>query len=150
MKINTLFNEIEKLHSYTKSTNPSEIDNLERQLGYLFPKDLKFFYHRYDSVRLFPSEFGPMYRFISVREIHPTYYDIYGVYDNEVVRPKNWLTITDVMDGNYIAIDTDSHKAREWNFIYCFHETFAWPGESPIIAKSFTELLDRSLHNGDE
>ncbi len=150
MNIHMLFAEIEELHSYTTSTNPSEIDNLERQLGCFLPKDLKIFYHRYDSVRLFSSEFGPMYRFVSVRDIHPTCYDIYGRYDNEVVRLKNWLTVVDVMDGNYIAIDTDSHNAGEWNFIYCFHETFAWPGESPIVAKSFAELLDRSLHNGNE
>ena len=144
-----LFTEIDNLHFFTKAIDPAAIDNFDKQMGYHLPDDLKEFYRRYNTVRLFPSEIGALYRFVPIQEIHPTRYDIYGPQTKIYSSLNNWVTICDVLDGNYLALDVYSENNGEWNFIECFHETFAIPGESPIVARTFTELLAQALHNGD-
>ncbi len=143
-----LFDEIEKQHVYELADLPSKIEELEKLCGYKLPDDLKEFYHRYKTVRLFNFEWGWKYRFLPVSEIHITGLDIFGkYYKNE--EPKSWFTICDVMDGNYIAVDLLSRKDNEWNYIDCFHETYGVPGENDVIAKSFRELLEKCLHGGN-
>ncbi len=141
-----LFAEIDSLHSFEPCSDETEIDRFENQHSYRLPSDLKTFYKKYGSVKLFDDKYGCVYRFVSVSEIHPTYEDVYGK-DFDEGRPRAWFTVCDVQDGNYIAIDLESKSGDEYNFIDCFHETFAQPGESKIVAKSFTELLDLALHS---
>ena len=141
-----LFAEIESLHIFELCSDETEIDRFETQYGYKLPSDLKKFHKKYNTVKLFNDEFGGLYRFVSASEIHPTYEDIYGK-DFDEQRPNAWFTVCDVQDGNYIAIDLESKNGEEYNFIDCFHETFAQPGDSKIVAKSFTELLNLALHS---
>ena len=144
-----LFSEIDRLHSWDACSSPSAIADLEACLGYPFPDDIKAFYQRYDTVRLFVSKDGDtLYRFIPVGEIHPTRIDVYGK-DIDEYGPSTWLTVCDVQDGNYVAIDIASQDGEYYNYIDCFHETFAMPGQSRIVARSFTELLHRALRGGD-
>jgi len=147
-----LFAEIEKSHTFELTSNLFEIDEFEKRCGYKLPKDLKEFYRRYKTVRLFDDQWGASYRFVPVIEMKVTGYDIYGDSTNpdEFLWPKSWFTICDVLDGNYIAIDLSSKKGNECNYIDCFHETYGTPGESRIIAKSFKELLEQSLKGGRE
>jgi hypothetical protein len=145
--LENLFAEIDLQHSSKPCLDDAEIDRFEKQNGYQLPADLKAFYRKYNSVKLFNDEYGFTYHFVPISEIHPTRKDIYGENANEL-GPSTWLTVCDVQNGNYIAIDLSSKKGDECNFIDCFHETFAQPGESQIIAKTFTELLDLALHNG--
>jgi cell wall assembly regulator SMI1 len=143
-----LFAEIESLHVFEPCLDETGIDRFETQYGYKLPADLKKFYKKYDTVRLFDDEYGGLYHFVPVSEIHPTYKDIYGE-DFDEQRPSAWFTICDIQDGNYIAIDLESENDNEFNYIDCFHETFAQPGECKVIAKSFTELLSRALRSKD-
>jgi cell wall assembly regulator SMI1 len=143
-----IFAEIDARHYHEPCTDPSAIEALEDLQGHRLPDDLKAFYRRYKTVRLFDGEYGATYRFVPVSEIHPTRIDIYGEDTDEWWRPRTWLTICDVLDGNYIAIDIASKHKRDYNYINCFHETFGRPGESKIIARSFTELLERALRGG--
>ncbi len=147
--LDELFAEIDSLHSFELCLDETEIDHLENQCGYKLPSDLKTFYKKYRSVKLFSSKYGCVYRFVPICDIHPTYEDIYGK-DFDEKRPSEWFTVCDVQDGNYIAIDLASKNGDEFHFIDCFHETFAQPGECKIIAKSFTELLRLALHSNDK
>ena len=52
-KLEQLFVEIETKHNYELCIDPSSIEDLERSHGYQFPSDLKAFYRRYESVKLF-------------------------------------------------------------------------------------------------
>jgi cell wall assembly regulator SMI1 len=148
-----LFAEIEQYHDSEPCQNPSEIDGVEEKYGYKLPADLKAFYRRYRYVGLFKQEWSEYrwytYRFVAVSEIHSTRIDIFGE-DLDEYGPATWLTICDVQDGNYIAIDITSEKDGRFNYIDCFHETFAEPGHSKVVAQSFIELLERALHGGDE
>lgn len=60
--------------------------------------------------------------------------------------PPSWMTVGDINDGNYVALDLASGAGVERNYILCDHEVFGRPGESPVIARTFTEFLDRLLH----
>jgi cell wall assembly regulator SMI1 len=144
-----LFNEINTRLTSEPCLDAGEIDRFDERNGYRLPSDLKSFYRKYKSVKLFDGKYGPTYRFVPIIEIHRTRIDIYGE-DSDEWGPRAWLTICDVADGNYIAIDLMSKNNDQFNFIDCFHETFAQPGECQIVAKSFTELLDQALHGGKE
>ncbi|HVO68665.1 MAG TPA: SMI1/KNR4 family protein [Aggregatilineaceae bacterium] len=146
--LENLFAEIEAHHYSEPCTHGSEIDEFARRNNYQFPDDLKAFYRRYRSVRLFDTEFGAKYRFVPISEIHPTRIDIYGI-DTDEWGPREWLTVCNVQDGNYIAIDILSKDGDAYNYIDCFHETFAQPGECKIVARSFTELLEHALRGGE-
>ena len=146
--IQDVFDEIEKQHSFEPSADPSEIDILEARIGYLLPSDLKSFYGKYRTVSLFVDPVGgPTYRFVPASEIHPTRFDIYGQ-DTDEWGPSTWLTVCDVLDGNYIALDITSGSGDQYNYIDCFHETFAEPGQSMIIARSFAGLVRSALEGG--
>ncbi len=146
-KLEDLYEEIEARHTWEPAEDPSEINACQRSHGWNFPDDLIEFHRRYRTVRLFDGPMGPCYRFVPVEEIRPTRMDIYGK-DEKELGPDSWLTVCDIQDSNYIALDVASRQGNSANYIDCFHETFAEPGECPIIARSFGELLERALHSG--
>ena len=144
----SLFRTIEKLHLSGPCDDQHEIDRFEESLDYLLPSDLKEFYRKYKTVTLFTDNQSYLYRFVPISEMHPTRIDIFGV-DSDEFAPSTWITICDVMEGNFIAVDIAPRDGDEFNYIDCFHETCGIPGENKIIAKSFTELLQSALHSGD-
>lgn len=140
--------QIDAHHFAEPCADAGAIDELEKRFGIRLPEDLKYFYRRYATAKLFDSEAGPAYRFVPLDEMRRTRIDIYGPdHDSDAWGPAGWLTVCDVQDGNYIAIDAAPDQAGAYNYIDCFHETFAEPGESTVIAKSFTELLARALES---
>jgi hypothetical protein len=147
--LEALFAEIDAHHYAEPCANESEIDEFARSKKYQLPEDLKVFYRRYRTVKLFEGEFGARYRIVPISEIHPAHIDIYGPTSDEDA-PESWLTICDVLDANYIAIDVASKDGEAYNYIDCFHETFAMPGECKVVARSFTELLMRALQGGGD
>ena len=148
--IEDLFDEIERQHSFELCTDPSEVEILETSLGYPLPSDLKSFHGRYKTVSLFVDPIGgPTYRFVPASEIHPTRIDVHGQ-DTDEWGPSTWLTICDVLDANYIALDITSGSGDQYNYIDCFHETFAEPGHSLIIARSFAGLVRSALEGGGD
>lgn len=149
-ELKELFEEIDQNHSAEPCADEYEIDRLENGLEYELPEDLKAFYRRYSTVWLFNTDCdGATYRFVPISQIHPTRIDILGS-NHENWGPVSWLTVCDVQDGNYVAVDLESKRGDVCNYIDCFHETFAVPGECEIVARSFTELLERALHSGGD
>jgi cell wall assembly regulator SMI1 len=146
-----LFAEIENNHVYEFTGSPLAINQFEKQSGYELPQDLKEFYRRYKTVSLFTGEFVTLYRFVPIEEIKITALNIYGNdCPPDFIEPKTWFTVCDLQDGNYIAIDLASKKDDQWNYIDCFHETYATPGWCKVIARSFKELLENSLKCGGD
>jgi hypothetical protein len=148
IKLDILFKQIENEHHFVIAQNSELIDLLEEKSGYSFPNDMKKFYHRYESVSLYDKK-DPLYKFVPVNDLHPTIIDIYGK-DSLDLGPDHWWSICNVQDGNYISIDLKSLGDNSCNYIDAFHETFAEPGYSKIVAKSFTELLSRALASGND
>ena len=109
-----LFFEIESFHSSEPCADVGEIDRFDEQNELHLPPDLKSFYQKYKSASLFDNIGGPAYRFVPITEIHRTRIDIYGE-DTDEWGPNTWLTICDVQDGNYIAMDISSGNKDEFN-----------------------------------
>ena len=87
-----LFAEIEKSHIFKFTDDKAEIDAFEEHCGYKLPTDLKGFYYRYKTIKLFPRRGEWLYRFVPVSEIQITGPDIYGkYYEND--GPNSWFTI---------------------------------------------------------
>lgn len=117
------------------------------------PDDLKYFYENYETAIL---------NIDGLTQITITPYKILKV-TNEIFYPvddviweeleddisNSWFMIASSKElGQYISIDLGKER-----FGYCydsFIETHANPDESPIIAKSFTELLEKLVSNIEE
>ncbi|MEJ5055313.1 SMI1/KNR4 family protein [Sphingobacterium sp. MYb382] len=112
----------------------------------ILPKDLEYFYKHYESLELFADEsFG--IRIVSTKDFIPTSQRLFP--EGDVIWEElegdisnNWYLIAESEEqSQYISIDLGEH-----NNGYCydsFLDIHATPGESNIIAKSFTELLEQ-------
>ncbi|MCM3293275.1 SMI1/KNR4 family protein [Paenibacillus sp. MER 180] len=112
---------------------------------FALPKDLNYFFSHYDSLQMFSDKpYG--IKIVSSNEFIPTSKRLYP--EDDVIWEElegdisnEWYLIAESEQINqYISIDlSDSHLG------YCydsFLETHATLGDSQIIAKSFTELLE--------
>lgn len=117
------------------------------------PEDLQYFFSHYDAIELFLHKpYG--IKIVSSTDFIPTNKMLYP--EDDVIWEElegdcsnDWYVIaTSEQQGQYISLDMNASR-----FGYCydsFLETHASPGDSPIIAKSFTELLERLyLGKGD-
>ncbi len=64
-------------------------------------------------------------------------------YDKQVY--KDWVTIVDLYDGNYIVMDLN--EKRLGRCYRAYWDTYALEGDMPVIAESFTELLEFLVNN---
>jgi hypothetical protein len=145
-----LFTELEAdgRHQWRRAADPAAIDQYALGRQYALPDDLRAFFRRYDHVRLFvsnPTDW--VYAFGPITALHPTWQDVFGptAGPNDQLAP-DWLSVCDCGDGNFLALDLASGPDPVRNYIACDHKVFARPGYEPIVAQSFTELLERMLH----
>lgn len=66
--------------------------------------------------------------------------------DLECDEAQSWYVIADAQDGNYILMDLASVKGNRVDIIDGFIEMIP---EVPVISRSFTEFLERSLKDPD-
>ena len=58
---------------------------------------------------------------------------------------SDWYVIVDLHDSNYLSIDLNSK--RMGRCYQTFWDSYAVIGETPIVANSFRDLLERLLEN---
>jgi hypothetical protein len=119
--------------------------------GLTLPKDLEYFYNNYESLELFPEQsFG--IRIVSQNDFIPTSQRLYP--EGDVIWEEleddisnEWYLIAEAEEqSQYVSIDLgELHNGYCYDSFLDIHAT---PGESAIIAKSFTELLER-LYNAE-
>ncbi|QPQ30190.1 SMI1/KNR4 family protein [Lysinibacillus sp. JNUCC 51] len=140
MKIIEIINKIEQ---DSNCRLVKKITDFKSELA--LPEDLHYFFSNYDSLQMFLDKpYG--IKIVSSNEFIPTSKRLYP--EDDVIWEEleddisnDWYLIAESEQINqYISIDmSNSH------FGYCydsFLETHATPGDSQIIAKSFTELLE--------
>lgn len=113
----------------------------------LLPEDLKYFYQNYDGIDFYKNEsFG--IKIVSYQEFKVTNTVLFP--EDDIIWEElegdisnNWYLIASSEElGQYISIDLSQGEKKG----YCydsFIETHSHPEDSMIIAKSFTELLER-------
>ncbi|MBN6074854.1 SMI1/KNR4 family protein [Aggregatibacter actinomycetemcomitans] len=107
------------------------------------PEDLQDFYKVCNGVELFRNCDYP-YRILGIEELEPINLLIIGELCPEDIS-SNWVSIAEDYNGDYLSLDL-SPKKLGWCYD-SFHETHGLVGDTPVIAKSFTELLYRLYDN---
>lgn len=117
------------------------------------PNDLKYFYENYETIELFLDKpYG--IRIVSLNQFIPTNKKLFPEDDviweelEDDISNEWYLIAESEQQSQYISIDL-----RKSHLGYCydsFLETHANPDESMIIAKSFTELLERLYSSNGE
>lgn len=149
MKLQELLKKIETTQGCELIKRTSPLSLSDKKL----PEDLEYYFSNYDGIKLFSDmPFGII--IVGINDFRVT---------NEVLYPEddviweelegdiseNWYMIAKAEElDQYISIDLDDDRMG-----YCydsFLETHANPGFSLIIAKSFTELLERLFNSKGE
>lgn len=111
------------------------------------PPDLKYFYEHYEYLEMFPHQsFG--IKIVSIDNFIETNKRLYP--EGDVIWEEleghissSWYLIAEAQElSQYISLDMSDSPSKG----YCydsFYEIHAMPGECAIIAKSFTELVER-------
>lgn len=147
MKIQSLITELKKRKN-CRFLEPSK----KPKFNFLLPEDLKFFYENYESAVINIDSFCEI-NISSLEELKPTNQILFPAEDiiwEELADDisNTWFMIASSKKLNqYISIDLNEDRL---GFCYdSFIETHATPDESPIIAKSFTELLEKLSSNSE-
>jgi antitoxin YokJ len=116
------------------------------------PEDVIEFYTLCGGVELYNDSDFP-YTVLPPNKVKPSTPIIFGAEGmNEFKRDlagddptNNFFTIVEDDNGDYLVLDLDSERL---GFCYdAFHENYGSPGDMPVIALDFTELLTRLVEN---
>lgn len=110
---------------------------------FALPEDLTYYLQHYAGIELFREELYAI-KIVGISEFrraNPVIIGEEAAYD----RSYHWFIIADDNNSQYITIDTDKDRLG-----YCydsFWDVYGIAGSQGIIAKSFTELLERLYHS---
>jgi hypothetical protein len=151
-----LKNQIEKVKKIPGCTVLNSDGIPELNLKHELPKDLRDFYELCGGMILFKDsafsiEIVQPNNFVLANPvlINQTIIEVEiakGTYEKRI--SNDWYIIADLNDSNYIVIDLN--KKRLGRCYRAFWETYPHRGDTPIIAKSFTELLECLIQNNGD
>lgn len=115
--------------------------------GHVLPDDLKEFYTMCGGINCYTEEGGFPIEILSPSNFTQANKLLLGEeYDDDI--SSSWYVIVDAEDGNYITIDCDPKRIGKC--YESFEYRHAVVGNCPIIALSFTELLNNIItYKGD-
>jgi len=115
--------------------------------GHILPKDLKEFFDMCGGISCYINNGGFPIDILSPSGFKQANELLLGSgYEDDI--SSSWYTIVDAKDGNYITIDCN--KVRLGKCYESFEYSHAVSGNCPIIALSFTELLNNIFkYKGD-
>ena len=127
------------------------------------PLDLATFYHCTDGAQLFGSGGAAAYRLVPSDEVAPLDWgELPEIGNSRGPGGGVWYRFAWLGDGTWLAINLDCNrrdprpkKSTEWScdppfsaVCHCNAGTLGQPGRNPVVALSFTELLERMLDSG--
>lgn len=133
------------------------IDISHHPLKEKFTDDMIEFYNLCNGISFFIDKYEPIH-ILPINDIYPANNEFfteeivalerkYNQYDEWIC--NNWFLIASLENSNYIVIDFSSNKKGKCYL--ALWDSYAVEGESPILAYSFTELLENILqYNQDE
>lgn len=130
----------------TKDCIISKLGSPIKELPFEFdlPKDLKYYLENYSSIVLFQSA-GYSIKIVGLSDFKRANPIIVGE-DAEDDISYNWYIIAHDDNSQYITIDLTKNKSGKC--YDSFWDRHGVVGEQAVIAKSFTELLERLYQSG--
>lgn len=136
-------NELLKILAVIEHSNENLVSKLAEpislSIGYRLPQDLKYYLENYDSI-IFFEDSACSIKIVGVSEFKNANVVIVGENVDDDIS-HNWFVIADDHNSQYISIDLAKERLG-----YCydsFWDRHGPPGEQAIIARTFTELLER-------
>ena len=134
-KINEIIVEIER----DKECMVQKLSIPHKNVPSGLPEDLTFYLENYHSIVFFP-EAPYSIKIVGLTEFERANKVLIGEEHKEDMS-HNWFLIADDSNSQYITIDLSKDR---WGYCYdSFWDRYGVVGEQAIIAKSFTELLER-------
>jgi len=134
-----LFEKIRRDHSFFPPLPAERVRELESELDYALPTDLKEFYSFCNGAVLF----GGDYAFPPLEDVRRVRIDIFGAdIDFSDGTTATWYSVCDIRDGDYIAAGLASVNDDHCWILECDREDL---DPARIIALSFTEFLGKAL-----
>lgn len=109
--------------------------------GHALPEDLLAFYQAAGGLRIEDAD-GAWIRVLGPEEVQPSNALIVGEQVSDDIT-ASWYVIAVTDNGDYVSIDLDPDRLGR-----CYdshHEVHGLAGECPVIALSFSELVERLL-----
>lgn len=139
-------------------TLPSDANRESWEFSTFYPGDLCAFYDRTDGAELFVSKAGTAYRFVALKDVCSLDFSEPVELGCRGPDGKTWHRIAILADGSWLAINLDLNRRdpREgWDpdrifnpVCHCRKKTVGKRGRNPVVAFSFTELLERLMEGG--
>lgn len=114
--------------------------------GHALPDDVRRFYQLCGGIDLFPDREYPVFVLPPVAVVRANPVIVGQRVEGD--RSDDWYLIAHDGNGDYLTLDCSPERAG-----HCydsFHETHGLAGQTPIIARSFTESLARCYEAGGE
>lgn len=124
--------------------------------NHVLPEEIKEFYSLCGGMNLFVN------KHYSVKILPPDEFTLANplLIDKDIIEEEikkgtyalristNWYTIVDLFDSNYIVIDLS--RERLGRCYKAFWDSYPSRGEMPVVAMTFSELLNRLIENKGE
>ena len=113
---------------------------------YVLPEDLAYFYELAGGAVLFEEAPFPFF-IVGPHELLPSNPEIVGKPCLDDIS-SSWHIVARDPNGDCLTIDLD--RGRAGRCYDSFHETHGLIGQTPVIARSFTELVHRLYEGGGQ
>ncbi|RKG63585.1 SMI1/KNR4 family protein [Corallococcus sp. CA054B] len=146
MPMNNLLAEFSRLHFPNAPATPAQLSAFEARVGWKLDEDLRAFFLHANGGTLFKPLPNAKYCILSLDEIERARVAIRGR-DQDSAGPASHFTLVDMQDTNFVILDVAIRFNGRYPLLDAFHETY--PDETPRIASSFEEFLEKALSSGN-
>jgi hypothetical protein len=144
-----LLEEISREHFPYPPATLEEINAFEQQAGWPLDPELKAFYLHCNGAELIERLPEAPYRILPLQKILRARAAIFGTKnDDDAHGPASMYAICEVQDGNYVLVDVAQQNNGCYPLIDGWHEAWPAPKHCGQIARSFSDFLERALHEG--
>ncbi|RKH39708.1 SMI1/KNR4 family protein [Corallococcus interemptor] len=145
MLMDNLLAEFFRHHHPNPPASAQQIAAFEARMGWQLDAEIRAFYLRSNGGGLFAPMPNPKYGILSLDEIQRARVAIRGR-DQESAGPASHFTLVDMQDTDFVIVDVARRENDRYPLLDAFHETY--PDETPLIASSFGEFLEKALRSG--
>ncbi|GMT98655.1 hypothetical protein KH5H1_27740 [Corallococcus caeni] len=146
MSMDSLLAEFSRLHFPNPPATSAQLTAFETRTGWKLDDDLRAFYLHANGGTLFRPLSSAKYCILPLDEIERARVAIRGR-DEDNAGPASHYTLVDMQDTNYVILDVATRTTGCYPLLDAFHETY--PDETPCIATSFEEFLEKALRSGN-